>query len=148
MGIKNTLSSLLLRLALAATFLSAVASRLSLWGTASSGWKNFLIYAAEVNSFAPIRLVPILAVVATLLEITFAVLLILGYKTKWAAIGTGILTLLFALAMTYSFGIKSPFDYSVFVDSAAGFSLAVLPQHPWSLDNYLKKQTTQKLDYA
>jgi uncharacterized membrane protein YphA (DoxX/SURF4 family) len=69
-------------------------------------------------------------------------LLLIGFKTRIAAMCAGSLTLLFALAMTYSFGIKSAFDYSVFVDSASAFLLATLPKYRWSLDEYFKQHQT------
>jgi len=118
--------ALLLRWALAVTFLSAVSSRLGLWGGASSGWANFVTYTAEVNSFMPASLAPVLAVAATVLEVALALLLMTGYALRIAAVGAGVLTLTFALAMTLSFGLKEPLDYSVFVDSAASFLLAEL----------------------
>lgn len=114
-------------------------SRLNLWGNKSSGWDNFLQYTAEVNSFAPAAIIPFLAIAATGLEIGFSLFLITGYKIKWAAFGAGILTLLFALAMTYSFGIKEPLDYSVFVFSASAFLLSQIETTKWSLDYLLKK---------
>jgi len=128
---------LLLRLALAATFLSAVASRLSLWSKATGGsdWKDFLVYVGQLNSFAPASIVPLLAVAATILEVGFAILLIIGYKTRLAALGSAILTLIFALTMTYSFGVKSPLDYSVFVDSAGALLLTTMPVYRWSIDH-------------
>lgn len=142
---KNQLSiaSLLLRLALAATFLSAVSSRLDLWGEASSGWQGFLKYTAAVNSFAPADMIPFLAVAATVLEISVSVLLIIGYQTRVAAYVASALTLIFALAMTYSFGVKDPLDYSVFVDSAAAFLLANCTIYPWSIDKYLNNKSFQ-----
>lgn len=130
-------ATLLLRFALAAGFISAAGSRLGLWG---KGWKDFLVYAGEVNSFAPASLIPALAVAATILETTFAILLLTGCKTRWAAVGTAMLTLLFALAMAYSFGIQSPFDYSVFVDCTAAFLLATMPNYRWSIDEILIKK--------
>lgn len=132
---------LLLRLALAATFLSAVASRLSLWSKAAGGgsWKEFLVYVGQLNSFAPASIVPLLAIASTILEIGFAILLITGYKTRLAALGSAILTLIFALTMTYSFGVKSPLDYSVFVDCTAAFLLAAMPVYRWSVDGLLLK---------
>jgi putative oxidoreductase len=133
------LSILLLRLALAFGFLSAVVSRLSLWGQHSSGWKSFLIYAGQVNSFASESVVLFLAITSTVLETLFALMLIIGYKTKFASLGTAILTFLFALAMTYSFGIKEPLDYSVFVVSAAAFLLATVSQYRWSIDELMQK---------
>lgn len=135
-------ATLLLRFALAATFLSAVSSRLGLWGAASSGWEGFLEYAASVNSYAPPAMVPFLAVSATILEISLSVLLIIGYKIRLAALGAGVLTLTFALAMAYSFGVKDPLDYSVFVDCTAAFLLATMGDYKWSLDEYLNKRST------
>lgn len=132
------IATFLMRLALAVTFLSAVGSRLSLWGAQSAGWDNFLAYAADVNSFARPEIVPFLAISATVLEITFSVLLLVGYKTQLVAYGASALTLLFALAMGYSFGIKNPLDYSVFVVSAGAFLLGAVPiKYKWSLDDFL-----------
>lgn len=139
-----SIRTLALRIALGVTFLSAVASRLSLWGSTSSDWNNFLEYTAAVNSFAPASLIPTLAVVATTLEILFGIALIIGFKVKYIATGAGVLTLLFALAMAYSFGIKDPLDYSVFVDSAAAFLLAAMPTGKWSLDALLENKTLKQ----
>ncbi|MEO7308381.1 MAG: DoxX family protein [Ferruginibacter sp.] len=131
------ITTLLLRVALAAGFLSAVASRFGLWGQRSSGWKNFLAYTSEVNSFAPAAAVPMLAIVSTVFEITLAMLLLVGFKTRWAALGTGFVTLLFAFAMAYSFGIKEPLDYSVFAVCTSAFLLAGMPSYRWSIDEIL-----------
>ena len=133
------ISTLLLRLALASAFLSAVASRLSLWGKKSSGWSNFLDYTAQVNSFLPRSFIPTIAVASTLLETVLAILLLVGFKTTYAAFGAALLTLLFAFAMTYSFGIKEPLDYSVFAFSAGAFLLATMPYYKWSIDQLLIK---------
>jgi putative oxidoreductase len=128
------LATLLLRYSLAAGFLSAVASRLGLWGAHSSGWEHYLAYVAQVNSFAPAGIIPFLAVASTVLETGFGILLIIGYKTRWAALGSCVLSLLFILTMTYSFGIKEPLDYSVFAFSAGAFLLACMSDYRWSLD--------------
>jgi putative oxidoreductase len=133
------MQQLLLRLALSATFLSAVASRLGLWGARSSGWKSFLDYTAQTCAWAPTGWIPFLAVTATALEITFALLLFFGYQTAWAALGSAVLTLLFALSMAWSFGAKEPLDYSVFVFSAAALVLASLKDYPWSIDQLLTR---------
>ncbi len=130
---------LFLRLATAANFLSPVASRFGLWGNQSAGWDNFVAYAAELNSFAPAGVIPLLAITATILEITIPILLMIGYKTRIAALGASFLTLIFALTMTYSFGLKSPLDYSVFVDCTSAFLLATMPSYRWSLDAKLSK---------
>jgi len=140
METKLPIASLLLRVGLGITFLSAVASRFGLWKD-SSGWDGFLEYTAMVNSFAPEGIIPVLAIAATILEITIAALLIIGYKTRWAALGAALLTLVFAMTMAYSYGIKNPLDYSVFVDSTAAFLLACIPTYKWSLDELLMKQS-------
>ncbi|HET7003345.1 MAG TPA: DoxX family protein [Puia sp.] len=132
-------ATIIMRFALATGFLSAVASRLSLWGSHSSGWAGFLDYTKSVNSFAPASLVSILAVMSTILETSFAILLLIGYKTRWAALGTSVLTLFFALSMAYSFGLKEPLDYSVFAFSASAFLLSTIPDYPLSIDQRIKK---------
>lgn len=113
------------RLALGAAFLSAVASRLGLYGKASSGFKNFLAYTAEVNSFMPAATIPYLAWGATVAEIALGIALILGLWLRWTATGAAVLLAIFGTAMAISFGIKSPMDYSVFSASAAAALLAV-----------------------
>jgi putative oxidoreductase len=134
------ISTFFLRIALASGFLSAVASRLNLWGKYSSGWTGFLSYTAKVNSFAPSTLVPFIAILSTCIETALAILLLLGYKTRLAAAASSILTLVFALAMAYSFGIKEPLDYSVFVFSASGMLLATVSQYPWSIDKKINSK--------
>lgn len=134
-----------LRIALAFGFLSAVASRLSLWGSYSSGWDNFVSYTGKVNSFLSPDLVLPLAIISTILESSLGLLLLMGFKTSLAAAGSGLLTLLFAIAMSYSFGIKDPLDYSVFVFSSAAFLLASMTYYPWSIDELItqKKRRTK-----
>jgi len=137
---KNSgISSLLLRLALASGFLSAVASRLGLWGKHSSGWSGFLDYTAQVNSFLPKSLIPTVAFASTILETGLGILLFIGFKTKYAAYAAALLTLFFALAMTCSFGIKESLDYSVFTFSAGAFLLATMPYYNWSIDQLFIK---------
>jgi len=135
---------LLLRIALAAGFLSAVSSRLGFLGEQSSGWENFLAYAGKVNSFAPKSIILSIAITSTVLETLFALMLLIGYKTRLASIGAASLTLIFAIAMTYSFGIKDPLDYSVFAFSTAAFLLATMPQYRWSIDEIILKKTNSK----
>jgi putative oxidoreductase len=139
MKINQDIATLLLRLALSTGFLSAVASRLGLWGKYSSGWKGFISYTAQVNSFAPKSIIPTIAVTSTILETAIGVLLFIGYKTKYAAVVAALLTLFFALAMAISFGIKEPLDYSVFAFSAGASLLASMPYYKWSIDQLLTK---------
>lgn len=135
----TNIASLFLRLSLSAGFLSAVASRLSLFYKNASGWDGFLQYTAQVNSFLPQSIIPVIAIISTVLETALALLLLLGYQTRYAAIGTAILTLLFATAMAISSGIKAPLDYSVFVFSAGAFLLSTLSSYRWSIDRLLSK---------
>ncbi|WP_343746987.1 DoxX family protein [Chitinophaga sp.] len=131
------IAALLLRLSLGTGFLSAVASRLGLWGSRSSGWQNFLQYTAQVNSFAPARIIPAIAVIATILETSFGILLLAGFKTQLVSVSAMMLTLCFGIAMAWSFGLKEPLDYSVFAFSAGAFMLATLPGYRWSIDQLL-----------
>lgn len=136
------ISSIFLRLSLSAGFLSAVASRFNLWGKRASfseAWNAFVVYTAEVNSFLPAALIPAVSVLATCLEISFAVLLLIGYKTNYAAMGASFLLLLFALAMSVSYGVKEPLDYSVFAASAGALLLATMSEYPFSVDQILNK---------
>ena len=126
------LAILPLRLATAANFLSPVASRLGLWD--GGNWSKFVVDAGQVNSYAPESLVPVLAVAATMFEFVLPVLLLVGCRTRWAALGAAGLTLIFALAMTWSFGVKEALDYPVFVDCTSAFLLATMPRCRLSLD--------------
>lgn len=119
------------RVALGAAFLSAVADRLGLWGkpgqpnVAWGNFANFTRYAAAVNSFMPTFTIPFLAWTATAGELSLGIALILGIWPRWTAVGSALLLALFGTAMTISFGIKSPLDYSVFSASAGALLLAL-----------------------
>jgi len=132
--------TLFARLALAAGFLSAVLDRFGIWGpggasgVAWGSFTDFTAYAAKINPWAPAALMPAIAWTATLAEVVLALLLIAGYRTRWAAFGSGVLLLLFALGMTAGTGVKSAFDASVFAASAAGFLLSTRTRFPLSLD--------------
>jgi thiosulfate dehydrogenase [quinone] large subunit len=135
-------ATVFLRLALGVGFLSAVADRFGLWGP--SGAKNvawgdfahFTQYSGQLNPWAPAALVPTLAWISTAAELVLGVALILGLFTRWAALLSGILLLLFAGGMTIGTGIKAPLDASVFSAAAGAFALAVLGAGPWSVDSW------------
>jgi len=141
---KLNITALALRLALAVTYISAYSGRINLFGGHPDGWKNFIKYAADVNSYAPESAKPFLAVAATILEIAFSILLLIGFKTRQVAIASGTLTFIFAMAMTYSFGIKEPLDYGVFVNFSAAFLLASLPGYKWSVDEYIEQRNVSQ----
>ena len=118
------------RIALAVAFLSAVADRFGLWGppgatnVAWGGWSPFLDYVAVLNPWVPSALMPALGGIATAAEIGLAAGLLIGWKLRWFALGSGLLLVAFALAMTLSIGIKAPLDFSVFSAAAAAFVLS------------------------
>jgi putative oxidoreductase len=149
MQLKNkfTLPSLFLRLAISIPYLWFVSDRLGLLGANGhphvgwGDWVHFMNYARQTMSFLPPAVVPVLAILATICEGLFGLLLLIGYRTRLAAVGSGILSLLFAISMAISFGIESPLGYSVFTVSAASFLLACLPEYKWSLDHRLYSQS-------
>ena len=127
---------LALRFALAAAFLSAVADRIGFWGAPGGTnvtWGEFpafVKYTAQVNSFLPADFAPVLAWAVTAIELLLGLALIAGIRMRITATASGALLLLFALAMTLSFGVKAPLDYSVFTASAGAFLLAALRTRP------------------
>ena len=134
---------LFLRFALSASFLSAVADRFGWWPAEMSAWgnwENFVAYTQVINPWLPEALVSPIAMVATATEIIFPLCLLLGFKTELFAKLSGILLLLFALAMTFSTGIKGPFDYSVFSASSAAFALSTMKEKYFELDCLLAKK--------
>jgi len=132
-----------LRLALGGAFLSAVADRFGLWrpvGTRDASWGDFAHFmqytAAQLNPWAPAGLIPTLAWVSTAAELVFGVALVLGLFTRWAALLSGILLLIFTGGMSMGTGVKSALNYSVFSAAAAAFALVVLGAGPWSVDSW------------
>ncbi len=115
------------RLALAAAFLSAVASRFGLWqGRIDlARFQAFVQYTRKVNAFLPARLAPFLAGAATAAELGCALALLAGTKPRWTAFASAGLLALFGTAMAISQGIKSPLDYSVFSACAAALLLGL-----------------------
>jgi uncharacterized membrane protein YphA (DoxX/SURF4 family) len=122
----DRLVDLFARLALAAGFLSGIASRFGLWGkgVGYGNFANFARYTAEVNSFMPASTIPFLAWAATVAELGLGVTVLLPIARRWVALGCALLLALFGISMAISFGIKSPLDYSVFSACAAALLLA------------------------
>jgi putative oxidoreductase len=87
----------------------------------------FVQYTGMVNSFLPARMIPALPWMATCAEI-FGLCLILGIYRRAVATGSAALLLMFAWAMSVSFGVKSAIDYAVFSASSAAFLLVAMCQ--------------------
>lgn len=131
-----------LRLAIATSFLSAVADRFGVWSKEISVWGNwnsFLEYAELINPWFPSSLIPTIGILATTAETIFAIFLIIGFKTELFAKLSGMLLLMFALSMAFSTGIKGAFDFSVFTASAGAFALSLIKEKHWELDNLISK---------
>lgn len=135
-----TTAQILLRFALGISFLLPVLDRIGLLGAPGSpnvswgNWDNFVIYANKLMPYFSPKLASFFGAAATISEAVFGVLLIAGYKIKWAAFGGFALTLVFALSMLLFTGYRSPFDYSVF---SASFGCLLLA----SLQDGTKKQS-------
>ncbi|MFB9843408.1 cupin domain-containing protein [Mucilaginibacter ginsenosidivorans] len=150
--VQNTkFPQLFLRVAIGSAYLWEFTDRLGILGAHGQphvgwgDWGHFIAYARQVMAFLPPGIVPVLAVIATVGEGLFGTLILIGLFTRTAAIGSGILSFCFALAMSVSFGIESPLGYSVFTLSAANFLLATLPTYEWSVDNWLTKKNSGRI---
>ena len=134
---------LFLRIAIGIGFLSAAADRFGLWPSEISAWgnwENFLNYTELINPFIPKMLIPTVGIIATSAEILFGVCLIIGFRTELVAKLSGYLMLIFALAITFSTGIKGAFDYSVFAASAGAFALSTMKGKYLELDLLFLKE--------
>jgi hypothetical protein len=122
----------LLRVALACSFLSAVADRFGLWGefgTAGVAWgdfERFTAYTSRLLWFLPPSLVSPAVILATGAEVIVAGGLLVGWQLHWWAFVAAALLLSFALAMTGALGVKAPLDLSVWTAAAAAFLLGVV----------------------
>jgi uncharacterized membrane protein YphA (DoxX/SURF4 family) len=133
-------SSLFLRLALGLSFLSAVADRFGLWGAFGQpnvSWGNFarfVAYTGKLNWFLPEALIPALAITATFAEALLGLCLVIGWRTRSAALMSGILLILFGVTMAVALGVKAPLDFSVFSATGGAFLLATCTEFPFGVD--------------
>lgn len=140
----STYAQLYVRLALAIGFIYPVLDRIGWLGPAGQhnvswgNWDNFQVYVHVLLPFLSKSVSDVMGWLATIAELLFAVLLLIGYYTRVAAIGSFILTLTFAICMATFTGFKAPFNYSVFAVSAAALLLSSLPYYKWSIDNLRK----------
>jgi uncharacterized membrane protein YphA (DoxX/SURF4 family) len=123
----------LARIVIGGAFVDALWSR-------SADFSRFVAYTALVNSFLPAAVAPFLAVAATVLESVFAVGILLGVATRWAAAGSAVLLFLFASAMVAS-GLDQ-FEWAVYVLAAGAWVVAASDPRWLTLDSLLTGRTT------
>jgi uncharacterized membrane protein YphA (DoxX/SURF4 family) len=128
----------MLRLPLAFAFLEAVSDRLGLLGSSGPGvaWREFLDYTAKINPLLPGAVIPVVAVLVTICEISFGFGLLFGVKIRFIALGAAALLFLFGTAMTTS-GV-SQFPYGVYLLAAGALALSTVDASLLSVDSLLR----------
>ena len=140
-------ATLLLRVGLGVGFLSAVADRLGLWGAFGQPnveWGNFsrfLEYTNTLNWYFPAGMILPLGIIATGAEILFGLLLVVGWRTRVAALLSGLLLLTFGVSMTLALGIKAPLNFAVLTGIGGALLLASRESFPFSVDELLSRRT-------
>ena len=143
-------SALLLRIGLGVGFLSAVADRFGLWGAFGQPnveWGNFsrfLEYTHTLNWYLPAGMIPLLGGIATGAEILFGLLILVGWHTRVAALLSGLLLLMFGVAMTLALGIKAPLNFAVLTGVGGALLLANCEGFPFSVDELLFYRTIKR----
>jgi len=144
-------AALLLRIGLGVGFLSAVADRLGLWGAFGQPnveWGNFsrfLEYTHTLNWYLPSGMILPLGIIATGAEILFGFLLLLGWHTRITALLSGLLLVIFGMAMTIALGIKAPLNFAVLTGIGGAFLIATCQNLPFSVDEFLSRRRSQKV---
>ncbi|MEJ5055445.1 DoxX family protein [Sphingobacterium sp. MYb382] len=137
---------LVLRLALGLTFLVPVLDRLGVLGPLGKGniewgnWGNFINYTQKLMPYFDRSITNVMGGIATIAEFIIAILLILGYKTKYAALASSLITLTFIIFMATSVGIQKPINFGVFTASSASFLLFKIATYQWSIDEHFKSK--------
>ena len=134
------IAKLFLRLTIVASMLSSVADRFGIWAKELCTWGDmdkFVAYTQSLIPYIPANAVPVLAWTATVLEVLLPLCLLVGLKLKWSASRSGLLRLVFAIAMATSVGIKAPLNYSTFTASAAAFGILACGKGIWEVDNLM-----------
>ena len=137
----QSVSQLLLRISIGIAYFIYGTDRLGLWGKYGDNnvswgdWQHFVMYARKVMSFLPESVVPFFAFAATVSEISLGLLLVVGFKTRIVAAGSAILSALFAISMTISFGFLSPLSYGVFTVCTSSLLLFSIQNYRYSIDS-------------
>lgn len=125
--------AVVVRTLMAADFLLAVGDRFGVLGppgAAGVSWgdfAHFVSYTRSIITFLPGDLAPAFAVIATIAETTLAAALLLGLRLQFAALGAGLLLIVYGTSMTLSLPAGEQFHYNVFVLAAGMLTLATLP---------------------
>lgn len=141
---------LILRLALGVGFILPTLDRLGLMGppgapkVAWGDWPHFVSYTNQLVPVVNRATAQALAFFATTAEAVFGVALIIGLKVRWIALGSAILTSVFAVCMMLSLGLLAPFSYPVFVFTGGALVLSGLEKFQWSLDEFIEKRKLKK----
>jgi len=145
---KFKVPQLFMRGALGITFLTPVLDRLGILGPFGTGniewgnWENFINYTSTLMPYLDRPVTNIMGGIATVGEFLIAIFLIIGFKTKYAALGSCLITLTFILFMATSVGIQKPINFGVFTATTASFLLSRLSAYKWSIDSLIEKQRT------
>ena len=136
------------RLALAATFFTAVADRLGLWGsfgTANVAWgdmQHFHAYTGQLNPWFPASVIPLVGWFVTVAETCLGLALTAGFQIRRVSLLSGALLLAFAIGMTAGTGVKSALNGSVFSASACALLLWQREPDRLTLDHVIRQRRT------
>jgi putative oxidoreductase len=150
MKIPSKVPQLLLRVALGIGFLAPVFDRLGFLGPLGGrniewgNWDNFISYTGTLMPFLDKPVVNVMGILATIAETVIGISLIIGFKTRLAAIGSFLLTLTFASMMSLFLGLKLPINFATFPVCTASLLLATVPVYEWSIDRFFTR--TNKSD--
>ncbi len=140
---------LLLRFALGITFLTPVLDRLGFLGSLGTGniewgnWGNFIDYTSTLMPYFDRSVTNIMGGIATVGELIIAIFLIIGFKTKYAAMGSCLITFIFILFMTTTVGIQKPINFGVFTATTSSFLLSRISIYQWSIDSIFEKKSIE-----
>jgi uncharacterized membrane protein YphA (DoxX/SURF4 family) len=93
-----------------------------------------LEYTHRINWYVPAGIIPALGIMATAAELSLGLLLLVGWHTRVTTLLTGLLLLVFGVAMALGLGVKTPLDYSVFSGAGGALLLATSERFPFSVD--------------
>jgi putative oxidoreductase len=128
----RTIAEWYLRIALSTSFLTSLGDRFGLLGqygksaVSWGSWPRFLGFSEKLTFWLPLGLRPTAAWASTVLEGALAVLLLLPFKTAWAALAAGTLLTIYALSLAVAYGFIVSSGYSVWTAAGGAFLLAVV----------------------